>query len=234
MRRTVTVVALAALLGIASVQSVAAREMSFQRSNGFGLQTQWVQLDRAANGDRLPPMASRPFGNVHIGFLFAQQASSGTAYAFGQIADLNCPADYNGPFGGGHGEPQPDDPCTHIGVRQIQGENLPMTVDRKLTSARLGSPSSTVGIFGGGDPHGGGGTLLANVPINVVWTGAGNLATSKSRSTYSDGTWTYTESWTSTSRAATMSGVLGPMGFDPALSGGTIEKYSQYSRTRSR
>lgn len=235
MRRIVLTVALGALLIAVAAPTVAARDMFFSRSNGFAVQTQWIQLDRDAGGNRLPPMESRPFGNVHIGFLFAQQSSRGQAFAFGEIADLNCPVDYVPPFGGGHGGfEEPENPCTHIGLRSAQGENLPFQVDRKLTSARLGGPGVTIGIFGGGDPHGGGGEFIANVPLNVVWTGVGVVATSKGRQTYNDGTSTWTEAWNVRSRNATMGGVLGPMGFDPALSSGSIEEYSNVSRSRSR
>lgn len=238
MRRLVVILATAVLL-LSTAVPVSATDMSFYRASYYSLQFDWIQLDRDDNGDRLPPMDSRPFGNVHIGFAFAQEFTSGSAFVFGQIADLNCPVDFIPSPGGGHGiaeeEPtEPENPCEHIGFRQIQGEGVPFTVNSKLTSARLGGPGVTVGVFGGGDPHGGGGELLANVPIDVTFTGAGDLAKSTFTDRYTDGTFSYSVRYTSTSRQGELTGVLGPMGFDPDLSGGVLSFNKEISRSRTR
>lgn len=185
-------------------------------------------------------MESRPFGNVHIGFVAAQEFSTGSAFVFGEIADLNCPVDFVPPSGGGHGvaleeEPpvEPENPCEHIGFRQIQGE-VPFTANSKLTTASLGGEGVTIGIFGGGDPHGGGGVLLANVPINVTFTGAGDLARSTFTDRFTDGTSSFSARFSSLTRQGELTGVLGPMGFDPELSGGSLSYNRETQRSRTR
>ncbi len=239
MRRLVVFLA-AALLILGTAAPAAARSMSFYRSTYYAVQFDWIQLDRDAAGNRLPPMDSRPFGNVHIGFAFAQEFSSGQAWVFGQIADLNCPVDFVPSPGGGHGigleeeaPVDPENPCTHIGFRAIDGL-VPLSIDKKLTRAVLGGPGVTVGIYGGGDPHGGPGDFLANVPINVTFAGVGPLAKQTFSQTFTDGTTTYTSRYSSSNRTAVLSGVLGPMGFDPDLSGGSMSYNSEVSRSRSR
>lgn len=237
MRRLVVLLA-AALLILGTAAPAAARSMSFYRSTYYSVQFDWVQLDRVG-GVRVPP-GTREFGNVHIGFAFAQEFSSGQAWVFGQIADLDCPVDFIPSTGGGHGialeeEPpvDPENPCTHIGFRSIDG-TVPLTIDSKLTRAVLGGPGVTVGIYGGGDPHGGGGGLLANAPINVTFTGVGPLSKSTFTDRFTDGTFTYTFRYSSNNRSAELTGVLGPMGFDPDLSGGFMSYNREVSRSRSR
>ncbi len=239
MRRLVVLLA-AALLILGTAAPVAAKSMSLYRSTYYAVQFDWVQLDRDAAGNRLPPMDSRPLGNVHIGFAYAQEFSRGQAFVFGQIADLDCPVDFVPSPGGGHGigleeEPpvDPENPCTHIGFRSIDGQ-VPLSIDNKLTRAVLGGPGVTVGIYGGGDPHGGGGGLLANVPINVTFAGFGPLRKSTFTMSETDGTFTYTSRYSSNQRAAELTGVLGPMGFDPDLSGGSMSYNREVSRSRSR
>jgi hypothetical protein len=51
---------------------------------------------------------------------------------------------------------------------------------------------------------------------------------------YDDGTTTYTDRYRSTDRNAVMTGNLGPMGFDPDLSGGFISKFNAMSKSRTR
>ena len=241
MRRTLVVLATLSLLIAALATPVAAGSSFFHsRSSGYTVDFSWIQLDRDSAGNRLPPMPSRPFGNTHIGFAFAFSTSSDGAFVHGQIADLDCPVDYVPPFGGGHGgfpavgpEPEPENPCTHLGVRQIIGENIPLTIDRKLEFARLGGPGITVGIFGGGDPHGGGGELLANVPINTTFTGIGSLVKSTFTETWSDGTSSYSSRYSQLSRQATMGGILGPMGYAEGLSGGSMSSFKEMSRQRT-
>ena len=243
MRRAFVVLATLSLLLAALAQPVAASTSFFHgRSSGYFLQFSWVQLDRDANGERLPAMESRPFGNTHIGFAFVFTTSKGRAVVQGQIADLNCPTDYTPPFGGGHGgfadaldepepEPEPENPCTHLGLRQVFGENIPLSINRKLDFARLGGTGVTIGIYGSGDdPHGGPGELLVNVPINTTFRGIGAVTKSSFTSTWSDGTSTYTSRYTSRDRQATMGGILGPMGYAEGLSGGSMSQYRESSR----
>jgi hypothetical protein len=247
MRRALIILASLSLLLAAMAQPVAAGGSFFHgRSSGYFLEFSWVQLDRDANGDRLPALGTRPFGNTHIGFAYAFSTSSGRAVVQGQIADLNCPTDFIPPFGGGHGgfsgafdepepEPEPESPCTHIGVRQVFGDDIPLTIDRKLGFARLGGAGVLIGIYGSGDdPHGGPGELLVNVPINTTFTGVGTVSKSTGTSTGSDGTNSYTSRYTSLNRQATMGGVLGPMGYAEGLSGGAMSYFKESFRQRTR
>jgi hypothetical protein len=249
MRRTLVVLATVSLLLAALASPVAAGSSFFHgRSSGHFVQFSWVQLDRDANGDRLPPLDSRPFGNTHIGWAFAFTTSTGLAVVQGEIADLDCPTDYTPPFGGGgHGgfgafveeepepEPEPENPCVHIGIRQIFGENIPLTIDRKLEFGRLGGPGVVVGIYGSGDdPHGGPGELIVNVPINTTFTGIGPVSKSTSTTSWSDGTNSYTSRYVSQDRQAAMGGILGPMGYAEGLSGGSMSYFKESFRQRTR
>ncbi len=239
MRRTFVLLATLFLLTAALAQPVSASSIDFHRASYHQFQFDWIQLDRMRNGDQWEPQnPNRPFGNVHVGFVFTFEVTAGVMEVFGQIADLDCPVGVLPPSGG-HGvadvepEPEPENPCTHLGVRQIQG-SVPFTVGSKLTTATLGGPGITVGIFGGGDPHGGGGDLLANVPINVQFAGEGSLARGTFSSRWTDGTYTYSSRYRSISRPAELTGVLGPMGFDPELSGGFMSYNKESYRSRSR
>ena len=239
MRRSVVIVVMALLLA-ALASPVSASSLFFHRADYHQFSFDWIQLDRDSAGNRLEPgLPNRPFGNTHIGFVFTFETAPGMMEVFGQIADLDCPVDYVPPPGGGHPigvaeEPEPpENPCTHIGVRGVQG-SVPFTVDRKLTTATLGGPGVTVGIYGGGDPHGGGGDLLANVPINVRFVGSGELVKSTFTERWTDGTSTYSSRYSSSGRATELTGVLGPMGFDPDLSGGFISYNKEMFRSRTR
>ena len=239
MRRALVVVATLSLLLVALAQPVAAGSMSFHRSDYHQFQFDWIQVDLDPNGDQWEPEnPNRPFGNVHVGFVVTFEIASGVMEVFGQIADLDCPVGILPPAGG-HGileeepGPDPENPCTHIGFREIQG-SVPFTVGSKLTSATLGGPGITVGIFGGGDQHGGGGTLLTNAPIDVVFHGEGPLTKSTFSERWTDGTNSYSSRYASTGRAAELSGLLGPMGFDPDLSGGFISYNKESFRSRSK
>lgn len=247
MRRAFVVLAALSLLLTAAIQPVAAGSSFYHsRSSGHFLQFSWIQLDTISGTDTRVPPGAQPRGNTHIGNAFAFSTSTGLAMVHGQIADLDCPVDFIPPFGGGHGgfqafveDPEPpeppENPCTHIGFRQIFGDGIPLSIDRKLTSARLGGPGVTIGIYGAGDdPHGGPGELIANVPINTVFTGIGATAKSTFTSTWSDGVSSYSSRYSSTDRQAEMSGILGPMGYAPGLSGGFMSSYREMSRGRTR
>lgn len=239
MRRILaTVFALVLVAGVAS--PVSAGSISFHKADYHQFSFDWIQLDRNVDtGERIPPGVNQ-FGNTHIGFVYTFEITSGVMDAFGQIADLDCPVDFVPPAGG-HGfgaleeepEPEPENPCTHIGFRTLQG-SLPFTVDRKLTAATLGGPGQFLAVFGGGDPHGGGGEQIGQAPVNMAFIGSGPLTKSTFTDRYTDGTNTYSSRYSSTGRSTEMTGALGPMGFDPDLSGGFISFNKEMFRSRSR
>ncbi len=177
------------------------------------------------------------------------QPNSGT-FAYAQIQDFDCPVGVLPPTGGGHGEgviaeAVLDDPvvapekleqiaedaaiiaaideppaggCVHIGLRTGQEDGLTLSVDRKLATA---TATGNLLMYSGGDPHSGEpGTVVGRPRVDVVWTGVGDTGHSENTGTYRRGTqrWQYESS--GKDREATMSGILGPMGFAPELSGG--------------
>ncbi|HUH07857.1 MAG TPA: hypothetical protein VML96_08620 [Egibacteraceae bacterium] len=78
------------------------------------------------------------------------------------------------------------------------------------------------------------GGVVGRPQADVIWTGYGNLATSRWTYRYSDGTTTETFTESSRIRSATMSGNIGPMGFDPELSGGSITSFKSSSKSRTK
>lgn len=68
----------------------------------------------------------------------------------------------------------------------------------------------------------------------MTWTGTANLVTSSSTYRYNDGTSSYTDRYRSTWRQSSLGGILGPMSFDPNLSGGSISSFSSFSKGRTR
>lgn len=72
------------------------------------------------------------------------------------------------------------------------------------------------------------------MPINVQFAGEGSLAKGSFSQRWTDGTSTYSSRYSSISRAAELTGVLGPMGFDPDLSGGFMSYNKESYRSRSK
>jgi hypothetical protein len=180
-------------------------------------------------------------------------------FAFAQILDFDCPVGVLPPTGGGHGLSSPAvadavkraaaDPaaaaevaaiadvaaieppageCVHLGVRRGEADGLTITVDPQLGTA------SAVGfllMYSGGDPHSGEpGTVVGRPRVDATWTGIGDIGSGKSKGSFTRGTYSSENSYTYSSRDATMGGILGPMGFAPGLSGGTMNiSADQYS-----
>lgn len=216
-RALVSLIIVSALLGFVAGPSVAGSKF-LSKTTGTTASAYWTQIDGTDVG-------SSPFGNVHIGYIYAFEMVSGSPDVFAYIDDFDCP---EGQLpGGGHGE-EPEGGCVYLGSRFGYGQDMVLAVDSKLTTATL--TGALVVESGGG--HGGPGTVVGNPPVNMTWTGAGDLARSRSTYRYTEGGVSYSFSERSTSRTATVSGTIGAMTFDPDLSGGYLSKFSNTSRER--
>lgn len=188
--------------------------------------TDWTQWDGT-------PVGSSPFGNVHVGFLSAEETSKGLADVYGAIEDYDCePGEL--PGGGGHFvEEEPveepiEEGCEWLGFRFIEGIDIPFTMNRKLESGQL---TGQLTVSGGG--HGEGG-VLGRPFADVIWTGIGDVTTTRYTSRWRDGDSWGSDSYRASGRSATMSGTIGSMGFDPDWSGGSLYSYSTSYRQRTK
>lgn len=229
-RTVVLTTLLAALMALSALHPVTAdaKESSKSTYSGVAASTYWTQQDNTEVG-------TTQFGNTHVGFLNAEQTSRDYVNVWGYIEDYDCEPGQEPGHGGGHGfaeEPEPGQPkngCTHLGERYLENSgDLKLTVDKKLSTATL---KGTMLVYGGF--HGEGG-VVGRPLANITWTGVGTTVKSRYTSQWSDGTSRYSHTYRSTERDATMSGELGPMGFDPALSGGRISSFTSSSSFRSR
>ncbi len=217
-----------ALLGLTIITTMlvltagpsAASSKFFSKTTGTAVDAYWTQLDGTEVG-------TTPFGNVHIGYIYAYEMVSGSPDVFAYIDDFDCP---EGQLpGDGHGfEEEPVDGCVYVGSRYGYGRNMVLTIDSKLTSATL--TGSLVLESGGG--HGGDGTVVGNPPVDMTWTGVGDLAKSRSTYRYTENGVTYSFTDRSSSRTAAVDGYIGAMSFDPDLSGGYLTKFSSTSKER--
>lgn len=207
-------VGVAALAALASAAPASAGSSYLSRTTGRAASTNWVQvLD----------MRSRGFGNVHIGWLSAYETSNGVADVFAAIDDFDCP-DGELPSGG-HGE---ESNCTYVTTRFLDGYGISFTVDRRLSTAHL---EGVLNASTGG--HEGPGDSLGTVGADFTWNGTGELERATSTFRYRDNDVSYSETYRSTRRAATMSGVLGPMLFEQAaVANGTIEQFRTKTQSR--
>jgi hypothetical protein len=221
--------ALAAALLLTALTPGTADASSFyqSRESGRTAQAEWTQIDGTDPG-------SGPFGNVHVGYLDVRETSKGKGTVWGKISDFNCaPGELPG-HGGGHatfeedGDFEEPGGCSHVGTRWIEGYDLAFAVDKKLTMATL---QGQLTVYGGA--HGEEGTV-GQPMADIVWTGDGATWSSRFSETYTDGNTTSTYRGTSTQRDATMGGTMGPMGFDPELSWGSIGEYRVSERSRTR
>jgi hypothetical protein len=222
LRRVATLIVVAATALAMTAAPALAGSKSFYKESSRAAQTFWTQVDGTPTG--------APLGNVHVGELYVYQTSTGLGDVFAWIDDFDCELGKL-PGGGGHGfEEEEEEPsgCEYVGSRFAEGYGLSFTVDRKLSTANL---SGQLTVFGGG--HGEGG-VIGTPMANITWTGVGALIKQSSTWTYNDGTTTYTDRYRSTDRNAVMSGDLGPMGFDPELSGGQISRFSSMSKSRTK
>lgn len=214
-RRAAVAVLAAAAMAAAAMPAHAGTNYLSRTTGRVGL-TDWVQvLD----------LRSRGFGNVHLGFLSAYETATGVADVFAWIDDFDCPEGQL-PGGGGHGDPGG---CTFVGSRTMEGSGVAFTVDGKLNTARLQGTltASRAGHEGPGDP-------LGTVTANFTWTGYGDIVKTTSVFRYRENGVSYSDTYRSSRRAATMSGVLGPMLFEEAAqAAGSIEQFREKSQSRS-
>jgi hypothetical protein len=220
MLRRILVLAVIGLLALPAAPA-AAKSSFMARTSGKLADTFWTQVDGT-------PVGSSAFGNVHVGWLSAYETSQGRADVFTGIEDYDCEPGVLPGGGGGHGEEPEESGCAFIGFRFGDGQGLTFKMDRKLKAARL---TGQLTIYGGG--HGSEG-VVGRPRADIIWTGVGDLATDRYTYTYRDGDTTYTSTSRSQFRRATMSGFMGPMGFDPDLSGGSLVNFKYSSRSRTK
>jgi hypothetical protein len=218
----VFVALVAGMVGSLAAPSLAASRF-FSKTTGTTADAYWTQVDGT-------PVGTGPFGNVHIGFLYAYEMSDDYVDVFAYIDDFDCPPGQL-PGDGGHGIVDEPGGCAYIGSRFGSGQDMVLTIDdRRLDSAHL--VGSLVLESGGG--HGEGGQVVGNPPVDITWTGAGNLAKGRSTYRYTEGGTTYSFSERSTYRQASLDGYIGAMSFDPDLSGGSISHFSNTSKERTK
>jgi hypothetical protein len=184
-----------------------ASSMGMSRSSGTSATADWTEFGT------LPGIA----GNVHVGSLFVNGSSRNRAYVYGSVADWTC-REGERPPDGGHGhsdadfdfeppwpEPEPST-CTLESFRSIYGDpsTVSFTVDKRLTEARLTGQLSV-------SDHGTG--SAASPPVDMTWTGTGDLYSSTGSGTFSDGDSTYRYRYSFSGRSADVDGRIGAMGF---------------------
>jgi hypothetical protein len=210
---TAAVLALVPLASLAVTVPAEAAERWTARSSNDIASSEWVEYGP------LPGVE----GNVHVGFLQARATKSG-GEVFGKVKDYSCdPGEV--PGGGGHGEEE-EGSCDFHGLRFIDGGTITFTVDKKLNTARL---TGTLVV----NNHGG----TARPPVDMTWTGFGDLSQSSWEESGSEGGTTYLYRYESTRRQATVTGYIGVMGFtDDAddVSSGSIARTKSYERITSR
>jgi hypothetical protein len=221
LRRIATLIVVAATAVAMTAAPALAGSKFFYKESSRAAQTDWIQVDGT-------PTGQSPLGNVHVGFLYVYEVSSGKGDVFAFIDDFDC-EEGKLPDGGGHAlEEEEPSGCEYVGSRVAEGFGLNFTMDKKLTTAHL---SGQLTVYGGG--HGDGG-VIGTPTANITWNGVGPLIKQTSSWRYDDGTTTYTDRYRSTDRNAVMTGNLGPMDFDPDLSGGFISKFNAMSKSRTR
>lgn len=208
------------LLTLTLAPAAHAGSSSSYRSTGQAASTDWTQWDGTPVGST--------FGNVHVGFLNADETSKGLASVFGWIDDFDC-EEGEVPGFGGHEEDEPEEGlCDWVGSRFIEGYDVPFSMDKKLERARL---TGQLTVYGGG--HGDGG-VVGQPFADVVWTGIGDVTTSRYTSRWREGDSWGSDSYRAKTRSTVMSGNIGPMGFDPDWSSGGLWSYSTSYRERTK
>lgn len=218
----------AALVTTVPAAPAGASSMGMFRSSGTTANASWIEFGE---------LGGTVEGNVHVGSLFVDGSSRSTAYVFGSVADWTCPEGERPPDGG-HGHfaevellpPVFETNCQLESIRGIFADPsmVSFTVNKKLTSASL---TGTLSV----SDHGSGGS--ANPPVDMTWTGTGDLYSSKESGTFRDGDSTYRYSYSFSGRDAEVDGRIGAMGFDDDLddeSSGQLGSYRSTDRFRSR
>lgn len=206
-------VAATTALGLA-VTPASASSMFFSKNSGTLVSADWYEIGE------LPGVE----GNAHLGGLYAEDLGGGNANVFGWVDDFQCEAGED-PFGGGHGD---GGACDYVGSRFIEGGDVTLTLDKKLSSATL---TGSLVVNGG---HGEG--PIGTPPVNLSWTGIGGIAKETTTSTFKDENGSYSFRYSSTGRQAELSGSIGPMIVDDVegeYSSGRISSYRSLDRSRT-
>lgn len=219
-RIPVFIALVAALIVSSAAPSAAAANQYMSKTTGASVDAYWTQYDNT-------PVGSGPFGNVHIGNLYAYEMQGGYIDAFMYIEDFDCEEGQE-PWGGHGGEGE--EGCLYKGSRFGYSSDMALTITGKQESARL--TGSMILESGGG--HGEGGVVVGNPPVDITFTGVGSLAKERYTYRYSENGTSYSSSQRSTYRTATLDGFIGGMSFDPDFSGGSISKFSSMDKQRSK
>ena len=216
----------ATVIGLTAAPSAAGGNKYFSKTTGLTADAYWTQIDGT-------PVGTGQFGNVHIGYLYVYAMTDNYVDVFAFIDDFDC-EEGEDPYGGGHGfveeeEPPVEGGCDYIGSRFGYGQDMSLTVGSKLSEAHL---TGTLVVESGGG-HGGG-TVVGNPPVDITFTGIGDLGKGRYTYRYTEGGVTYSSSERSTFRQATVDGYIGAMTFAPDLSGGNITQFSSTSKERSK
>lgn len=224
MRKLLTILSAVLVAAVVATTAATAAQPERFRSDSRGVNAYWTQVDG-------PPAAGQQFGNVHAGWLDAYETSRGSADVYVYVDDFSCPAGVLPQDGWGHeGEEPTGEFCTYIGSRWGEGYGLAMTVDRKLTAATLRGTVTMSAAGGHGEP----GDVLGRPTVDITLRGQGQLARSAGTWRSNDGGSRFFDRYTTQFRTATVSGNIGPMGFDPALSGGQIQTSTSMFMWQSR
>ena len=221
LRLGVTALSTAALSTVALVPSPAlASSMFFSKSSGTFASVSWLEVGTLPNVQ----------GNAHFGDMRVEDLGKGRARASGIVLDVLCEegvTPYNP--GGGHGEPPAAGQCQSVGKRFIDGGTLTFNIDRKFTSARL---TGNLAV----QSHGTG--AAANPPVDMTWTGAGDVYSERSSGTFTDqfGTFSYRYSFSGRNAVVAPDSYIGVMEFDDEpgeASKARLGSYRDVSRGRS-
>lgn len=215
LKKTPLAILVAILIMVFAIPA-SASSRSVSHNTGRAATAYWTQIDGTAYG-------TTPFGNVHIGYLYAYEMTSGQAWVYAYITDFDCPV--GAEPGWGHGE---EGGCDYVGERYGDSNGMALSLDRKLSKGTL---TGQMQVYGG--THGEF-APIATVPVNITFAGEGGLAKSTSTYRWNDGASSYSGRYTSQYRNAVVSGNIGAMGFDPSLSGGTLESLKSFDMSRSK
>lgn len=223
--KTAAVATAVPLLVLALAGPSAASDRWTYRSTNDNASTRWIEFGTLPGG---------VLGEIHVGFLEVYGGSA-DAKAFGEVADWSCPEGEMPPEGGGHGESfeeEPETNCTLHSRRSIfaYGDEISFTMDRKLAKATL------TGVLTVSDHDG---QLGGRPPVNITWTGVGDIATYSTTGRYTEGgsTTYWKESGSSRNAVIADGSFIGAMGFtDDAddTSSGEFSSGKYYERGSSR
>ncbi len=212
-RRLLTALILALLVVPALTATASASSRYNYRNSERAASAWWQQIDAPVDG----------IVGYHNGELYVYETGRGTADAFVWISDAYCPEGVPPWSGGGHGDPE--DPCTYD-FRFGEGFGLAFTMTKKLDAATL---AGRLTIYGGhgGDPVG-------RPAVDMAWNGTGSLITSSETYRYRSECCMDSFTFKGKFRSAGLSGHIGPMGFDPDRSGGSMSQTTTSGRGHSK